>query len=290
MISGAEDPLRIVDARGVAPAALHQGMAEAFRDYVVPMRLSFDQFAFMLRHRGFDAALSRVALDGDRVAAFWLMASDAEAPGRAYLLSSGTAPAHRRRGLSARLCAVVIETLRAGGAREIVSEVIQTNHGARKLYAALGFRERRPLRCFDLSAIAPAPSAAHEIRAVTLAHVFALAPTFRDWAPTWQNDLRSLQRVEGDALCLAVFEGGRPVAYAALLTPTGTVADIAVRPDRRRHGLGSALLGAARKRMDGRARLLNADGDDAGFAAFMTAIGGAETVGQFELHLDLTAL
>jgi predicted GNAT family acetyltransferase len=51
-------------------------------------------------------------------------------------------PSHRGRGLAAALVGAVIAGIEAGGARAFL-HVVDTNHGAIRLYEQLGFRVRQ---------------------------------------------------------------------------------------------------------------------------------------------------
>lgn len=65
-----------------------------------------------------------------------------EPSGAAHLLSVCTHPSARGRGLARRVCSHLIERTRADGAPMIVLEMYTANEAGRRLYTALGFRER----------------------------------------------------------------------------------------------------------------------------------------------------
>jgi len=271
---------------------LHQGMQEAFADFYAPMGLSRGRFGFMLRQRGFDPALSRVVRAGERVLAFWLIATDPDAcPGRAYVISAGTSPDHRGRGLAGELFHAVRTALTQAGRTELRLEVTQGNSAAERLYAKLGFRPRRDLLCYELEAV-PEPRPLDRrftLRPVALQELRAAAPACQDWEPTWQNGFRSLERAGEEAVLLGVFESEALFGYGALFEPIGHLAQLTVRRDRRRRGLGSALLAglAARVGAIGRLAVVNLDAGDEASRRFFEAKGARATVTQTELTLDL---
>jgi ribosomal protein S18 acetylase RimI-like enzyme len=272
--------------------ALHQGMQEAFGDYYAPMGLSRGRFTFMLRQRGFDPALSRVVRAGERVLAFWLIATDPDAcPGRAYVISAGTCLDHRGRGLAGELFRAVGTGLTEAGMTELRLEVGQGNTAAERLYAKLGFRPRRELLCYWLEA-APEPGPVDRrftLRPVALSELRAAAAACQDWEPSWQNGFRSLERAGEDATVLGVFESEVLLGYGALFEPSGHLAQLAVKRGQRRRELGSAILAqlAARADAPGRLQIVNVDAGDEGSRRFFEAKGAQATVTQTEMTLTL---
>ncbi|MEO0915239.1 MAG: GNAT family N-acetyltransferase, partial [Pseudomonadota bacterium] len=103
------------------------------------------------------------------------------------------------------------------------------------------------------------------------------------WAPSWQNADAALA-AEPAPVCLGVRDGDAVQGYAVLLPESGSIAQIGVAPGFRRQGVGARLVLGCRAELAGGAlRLINAEAGDAGFAAFVTAMGGEPTVAQLEL-------
>ncbi len=261
---------------------LRTAMNAAFSDYVVPMQLDATAFEFLLRQRGYDTDRSHAIEEDGRIVAFWLVGTEPRRPDTAYLLSTGTVPEARGRGLSRAVGTEVLRDLAAQGYRHMVSEVIETNHGARRLYRALGFEESHALDCFTLPMMEGTGEGTHEVRLTDI-------PTddLMDWHPTWQNDRHAVHRIEPQTITLAVRQDRAPTAFATLLKPNATIAQIAVHPDHRRRGHARRLVAALTARAQTSLRIINADGRDAGFRAFVDALGGKRTVGQLALHRAL---
>ncbi|QPH55688.1 GNAT family N-acetyltransferase [Pontivivens ytuae] len=267
---------------GLSTEDLRIAMNAAFSDYVVPMQLDAAAFAFLLRQRGYDAERSHAIEEDGRIVAFWLVGTEAERPDTAYLLSTGTVPDARGRGLSRAIGIEVLGNLAAQGYRHMVSEVIETNHGARRLYRALGFEETHAVDCFALPMMEGTGEGIEEVR-------FADLPTdeLMDWHPTWQNDRHAVRRIEPQTITLVIRQDGAPIAFATLLKPNATIAQIAVHQDHRRRGHARRLVAALTARAQTPLRIINADARDAGFRAFVDALGGKRTVGQLALHRAL---
>lgn len=272
--------IEVLAADAVSDEMLRQGMIAGFTGYAVPMQPSPEVFAFMMRQRGLDPACSRIARADGRVVAIWLV-SRRGADG--YLMASGTAPAYRGMGVARQLAEASMQALRDAGVAHMYTEVMAGNDVAAGLYHRLGMELERELSCFELG---PMEAMVHDfdLQSVTWGEVRQDVETCRDWLPTWQNDDAALARVKEDVSCLALRDARGLAGYAALVHTTNTVAQIAVRPDRRRAGLGRALLeGMLAQQQGGTARIINADARDETFAAFMEALKARPIVSQHGL-------
>lgn len=263
---------------------LHAAMNMAFSDYPAPMQLSPAVFDLMMRSRGLDKGHSKVVIVDGEIAAFWLIGCRGK---RAYLISSGTLPAFRKRGLSKHIGQSVIEDLPSSGFESLQSEVLEDNPAARALYRRLGFAETRTLDCYVLPrSPGQVPSAGIETGDVRM--IPSSGEQFWDVDPSWQNDTASLLSVADQAVYLAIHDQSGPAAYAAILRETASLAQLAVRKDRRREGLATRLLQHAQTRFGiDPLRILNVDHGAPGCAAFLRALGGTITLSQKELHLPL---
>jgi len=268
----------------IAPSSLLAAMNAAFSDYPIPMQLTNGSFDLMLRMRGYMAEHSRVCCVNGKVVAFWLVGVR---EARAYLISSGTLPAYRRKCLSKLLGQAVIAHLRDCQVKSLQSEVLENNPSARALYRALGFSEIRGLDSYTLNPISGSNVDPGSIGIEPL----PFEPEVRalwDVCPSWQNDLASLAAAGGDAACLAIRDGNRLVAYAAFTPGNGTLAQLAVRPDQRRRGLATALLTQGQRVFGLQSlRVINLDRTAKGASAFFKALDAQTLVSQKELLLQL---
>ena len=274
--------VEILPFDAVSEDQVRAGMQAGFSDYALPLRLNPQQFAFMMRQRGLDRAASFVAVADGAVQSVWLTAVDGA---RGYLIASATAPAFRGQGVARRLAERCLDHLKARQVTTFQTEVLQQNVTALALYRSLGMEPRRGLASFELEV--PREAAPDGIATVAWSDIAGEVAALRDWAPSWQNDDAALARVADALRCVAIREGAALAGYAAFIPSTGTLAQIAVRPDRRRRGIGKSLLRALNASSP--LRLLNAQEDDAGFAAFLLAAGGRPIIGQWELHVTLTS-
>ena len=259
--------------------AVLEAFNAAFSDYVVPLTLTREQLAEMLRRRGWIPEVSIAAFEGNRIVALTLNAIEET---RAYDTGTGVVPTHRRQGLGRTMMLRSMDLLRARGCTNYVLEVIETNGKAVGLYRALGFRETRGLQCWRVESqsrkVAESQSREESLRLCD-------SETLRLWwdiQPSWQNSPTSIARAADPHLTLGDEDG-----YAILFPNTGDLAQLAVRPEARRRGIGTRLLREAAARSAQPLRIMNVDDRDAGIARFLEAVGAKRTVRQLEMVLAI---
>lgn len=242
---------------------VHAAFLEAFSDYVVPFALTREQLTEMLARRGYDPAASVGVFDEGRMVAFTLNGVDGDA---AYDTGTGVVPSHRRQGLGGAMLEHLLPRLREQGLTRYVLEVIESNTPAVALYRSHGFEETRKLQCWSFTGAGEAAGDA------------SIHDEWCDVAPSWQNSTASIRRARDRYVVLGDASG-----YAVVFPSTGDLPQLAVRPDARRHGLGTRLLRSAAATAGKPLRILNIDDRDAGIAAFLTAAGATRTVRQLEM-------
>ena len=252
--------------------ALYAAFTNAFSDYVVKLTLTREQFAEMITRRGWVPEVSVGAFEGGTMVAFTINAVEGD---RAYDSGTGVAPTHRRGGLGRALMERSFELLRERGCTSYVLEVIDNNTRAIGLYRGLGFDVVRGLQCWGyespgLPVFEPSSSALLD-----------------DWktrrledsvAPSWQNSSASIARATAPHTILGDERG-----YAVVFPGSGDLAQLFVRPEARRRGVGTALLQSAAALAGKPLRIINVDDANAGIAAFLEANGARKTVRQLEM-------
>jgi ribosomal protein S18 acetylase RimI-like enzyme len=281
--------VRIETAVGADPADLCDALNDAYSDYPVPFSLTPAQLSFLLRSRGFAPELSALAYDETgAIAALWL--TGRPRGDRAYVIAVGVRRAHLRRGLARALFDAALPWLRARGVASLSLEVIEQNHAARTLYRSLGFAEMRRLACLRATAMGLEPSQHWSPEHASLTALDELARRERDWRPSWQNETESLREIAEDVDVEAVFADGACIGAGAFIIPTRSVAQIVVARGRRRRGVGKALLAAwAARHGEGAMSMINVDAEAGATLAFLRAHGFADTVGQVDMRLVLSA-
>jgi len=263
-------------------------MNTAFSDYVVPLTITADGFPKFQRQRGFSAEHSFVALAEGDVAAFWF--SSAPLPGygnRAYTLSVGTDPAHRRKGLCRRLFQAVVDKQKQGAGQGLQLEVITSNRDAISAYETFGFRTCRGLRVCKVPANT-GPAAQLEGLVFDLARVEDLPgdeTLFFDTDPTPQNARTALEGLRDSVLVLVARAGQSLLGWAAV-NEDFSVAQLAVAKGHRRRGIGGALMSAVGRRMGADFfTFVNVDRDAGALNAFLDRAGAQDVLYQDDMRL-----
>ncbi len=258
--------IEIRSLAGVPFDQIYETFVQGFSDYVIPLQPDRKAFEEMQTRRGFDAAYSAGAFDGDRLAGIVLTCIDGD---RAYNSGTTVLTEYRRHRLGRRMMDHAISLI---GNREYILEVLEQNPNAIALYEAVGFRRTRRLQLWTYEAKSPA-------RITEIAN--ADLDQIRSWcdaAPSWQNDVPSLRRARDSYVVLGTLHG------AAVVFPnSGDVPLLAVEPAARRQGLGRRLLEAAATRANKPLRLVNVDDGDRGIATFLEHCGAVRKVAQWEM-------
>ena len=250
---------------GVSWDQLAAAFEEAFSDYAVKMAMPAQALAAMQVRRGYEAAASYGAFDGERLVGFVLTCRDGD---RAYNSGTGVVPSHRRAGIARELVEAVIANVRP---REYVLEVLEDNAPAIAFYCTEGFVETRRFQCWTYDG----PRARLPVLAAPDLDAIA---TFADVEPAWQNSLASIRRAPEPWIAIGDARG------AAIVFPaSGDVPLLAVAREARRRGIGTRLLAGAAAAAGRPLHLLNLDDRDRGLAQFLAAAGARPFVRQLEM-------
>jgi ribosomal protein S18 acetylase RimI-like enzyme len=176
-----------------------------------------------------------------------------------------------------------LELLRNVGANRYVLEVLQSNAAAIRVYQRLGFEITRELFCWTLDRPA---RRSNQTRISTVAAIDVREEELWDWTPSWQNSHDSIRRAGEPRTFLAAGNEDDVVGYATVFK-SGDLPQLAVAKDRRREGIGTALIDAAREASEHPLRIINTDGGDPGTAVFLRTLGAQETVRQYEMILSI---
>ncbi|WP_174873024.1 GNAT family N-acetyltransferase [Vogesella oryzae] len=167
---------RLVPANVVPPAQLHAAFSAAFADYLIgPFNLALAQWPGFLARQAVSLSRSRVALRGDELLAFALVAPRGQ---RWRLAAMGAVPQARGSGAAPALLDELIARARAHGLQALELEVFAQNERAARLYRSRGFGEVMPLHGYTLAAdtvLPPAALAPHDLGREAAQHWLAAA-------------------------------------------------------------------------------------------------------------------
>ncbi|MCX6093102.1 MAG: GNAT family N-acetyltransferase [Candidatus Bipolaricaulota bacterium] len=281
----------MLDLRSVDRTMIHAAFLEAFADYSMgpPAGLSEERLLLRMRKNAVDYDLSVAAYNDGRMIGFTLIGVDAWGGSlAAYDAGTGIVPAFRGQGLARRMLEHALPALQERGVERFVLEVLQTNEPAIKAYRKTGFETSRELRSFvaDAAAFAEADPAAWNLHPIGLAQFEDVARDV-DWLPSFENRISALRAIPGDVSLVGAFDGLTCVGAYAYSAPLRWLLSVVVARSQRRRGVGRALIThVAAGLPEGVTRLaaLNVDGGDVGMQKFLTRLGFAPLVDQFEMQ------
>ena len=128
--------VELTHALDFSPKSLAQGMNHCFEDYVIPMEISEQALAGMLRMYSVDLLNSILAIDQGEIVGVLLLGRRGDV---SRVGAMAVAKAHRGQGLGHRILEKAIEDSEARGESKMVLEAIEHNTRAISFYESLGF-------------------------------------------------------------------------------------------------------------------------------------------------------
>lgn len=268
-------------------------MTKSFEDYVVPMAIDGAGFEQRFGPEHVDRFLSRIYFDGDQLVGISLVCRRGRA---ARLGAFGIVPAHRGRGVARTLMHDLVRRVAAAGSERLLLEVVSTNAAAVRLYETLGFESVRRLVGYRWDAptgtgAGPGSGAGtgpagdvDEVDPVRVARVLGNAGLVD---PPWQLAPETVAAAVAPRRAFAVDD----CAFALVKTSAEAVvlSTLVVRPEVRRRGYGTRLIGGLRARFAGRTWSVPPVVPDGVAAPFFAATGWVpHDLEQIEMSCDLT--
>ena len=262
--------------KGVEFDALLAAFNDAFSSYAVPMQLTAERLAHMIRARDVDLARSFGVFDDRELRAFLLNGfRTMEGVRTAYDSGTGVASAFQGQGLGRRLMEHALERLANEGIERYVLEVLTVNEGAVALYEKLGFETARTLHSFDGSPVGEDTSvAARPIEPGWNERVASL----HCGSPSWQNADEAVENLAENCILLEL-EGA---AFGVLERPTGNLMQFGF-DEGREEAARTILRAAARETEHEKLRCLNVDADAKHVLALLEDEDFAPIVSQYEM-------
>jgi ribosomal protein S18 acetylase RimI-like enzyme len=227
--------------------ALYEAFQQAFADYIIPIKVSREDFAIKFKREGVEPTFCVGAFQDGKLAGF-VMNGLGEWQGKptAYNAGTGVLPGHRGQRLTQQMYAFLIPKLRESGVEQCLLEVIELNEPAVKAYKAIGFETTRALDCFR------SPKQNLLLSEKIPKHITVRKAAKPNWeayaefceiSPSWQNSKYAFRKSPDQKLVLeAYFEEKLLVGYIAFFPRTGAIAQMAVQQSYRNRGVATALL------------------------------------------------
>jgi len=274
---------------------VHKTFLEAFAEYYVDTSGVTEEMLYNRAVKnGVEFGVSVGAFDGDRMVAMTIVGlDDWKGAPAAFDIGTGVVPDYRGKGVAKEMFEFAVPRLRERGVERFVLEVIQDNHPAIKAYETVGFRVTREFDCFqwDLERVvnADGPGSPMEIRPASRDRLDEFKPHL-EWRPSWEVSFPSIGRIPDEVAVFGAFEGEACVGLLIYYPLLNWITTLVVKHDRRRRGVGSALLEHfARERPGGQpvVRLVNIEHTDEATLSLLEKAGCEPLVRQFEMELTL---
>lgn len=271
----------ILPASQIAFDDLLAAFNAGYEGYIVPLRLSAEQFRAHVANNDIDLDASRIVKVGNEVVSAALLG---RRDARGWVGGIGVIPAYRNRGIGRQLMMALLDTARGLGLATVQLEVIVGNDAAYHLYQKIGFQTVRRLLILERS---PAPVEESSVQVQTVSPVEALEHFERlHTIPNpWQRESATLLK-SADKL------SGWVATYDGVVTGHGV--GIAQSDNIRWFDLAAADGDALRGVMihvhglhpDATARIVNLAEDDPAWRVLGT-FGYCEVMSQWEMQLAL---
>lgn len=282
--------MEIRSLRGERLETVHAAFTEAFSDYEVPIKVTFEKFAAMVKTRDLALEYSIGCYDGGKLVSF-IVCGFRVIGGRkvCYDGGTGTIKDYRRRGIGGDLLRRLIGELKEKNVGAFVLEVLENNRPAIELYKKHGFAVTRKLECYECKKCDLKASSSHDLAAAHDAGILGRIDRggFKSYRDSWQNDDASVENSVENYSFASLSDNGAAVAYGFIHKTGGDIPQIGVAPEWRDRGVEPALVGELSKLTSGeRMTVLNVEEGnylgrklkDAGFQNF---------VNQLEMMLEL---
>ncbi|MET3876116.1 GNAT family N-acetyltransferase [Chitinophaga sp. OAE865] len=260
----------------------------AFSDYIVPLHLTPSILEQKMQGENILRDYSIGAFAGNTLGGFILHAADNKVhPTMLYNGGTGIIPEYRGQHLVQKMYDQFIPAYQAQGIRKIILEVISTNLPAIKAYTNTGFDKTRTIHSFKGNIHTRKKPAGISIKENRTPD-WPLLATFMDMVPTWSNTISSIQREAPFTVTWEAAIDGHTAGFISVHKDTRRIRNIAVHPEFRRRGVGSALLQYASDQFMGAAvSIINIDEHFPEIDRFLQQAGLTNYLSQYEMEIVL---
>lgn len=268
---------------------IHEAFLNAFSDYVVPMKISLEQFQRLLIRRGYQAKKSVGVFQDDQLVGFVLTSTRQwQSTPTTYVIGLGLSPKHRGHGLAKALMQQA--TLHnESHTQQFLLEVITSNQPALKLYQSLGYQISRELLCFSIpKADLTLSSADHvDIKTSQCTPDYDVS-AFWDKHTSWQYSQDTLATEPNYFVYVTAYIHQNLVGYGVIDPISGDIYQLAVHPEHRRQGVASTILSTLCQQTESpKIGCSNIDINNESLIAFLQKQQFKLVISQYEMHYSL---
>lgn len=287
---------RTFSTRSLSPKDLNQmylTFLDAFSDYPMPFRLNKEQFVRKFVEKlKVNFSLSCGIYEYDAMAGF-IFTSTSYYRGKltAYNGGTGVRPSYRGNRLTYRMYEYLIEQLNKEDIKQCVLEVLINNPVAIKVYEEIGFQKYAVLSCFKLKERMPRwinVDKNIEIRKISQPN-WSQYEAFQDFGTTFLDSVGMInQNLINEDIIEARLED-EIIGYAIYQSAFGRLSQLAVKPEMRRKGIGSAIMEYILfKSYNKELSVINVNEENHTMIKFLEALNFKNHLNQYEMLLKVS--
>jgi|SRR5690606_8593924 ribosomal protein S18 acetylase RimI-like enzyme len=267
---------------------MHLVFLDAFADYALPFRLSYEQFLEKFIHKlNINLSLSVGAFYKDELIAFIFTSTDTYLGQKtAYNGGTGVIPKHRGNSLTTRMYEYLWPQLEREGIKHAVLEVITTNERAIKSYQKCGFTIHKLYHCFRLkeeNIITDSSTRGIAIVPQAMAN-WPLYDAMLDWQPSYLDSSTVLKHNIAREHIAEARIGDTVVGYIIFQPYASRISQLAVAESYRGQGIGKSLLAYAFQHTSAKTiTWVNIDQHEKEMIQVLKQWGFENTVDQYEM-------
>ncbi len=279
--------MEIKTLAGVDPIIVMEAFNEGFSDYIVPVQLTEEQWAFKTLSENVQWELCVGAFDHDKLVGFILHGSKTKA-GQQLVYNGGTAviPSYRGQQLTQKMYHYILPILKSMNTDKVLLEVIIHNQPAIKTYEAIGFKNTRRLPCFKGNYQLKTPENTFEIKPLDTFDWDKLK-SFWDIQPSWQNDIEAITLAKKTYKSLGIYHQETLAGYLVYNPLNNKILQLAIAPNHRQKGMATALLHYAFQDTDKPLLVTNIEDSAIDTIHFLNRLGLENMITQHEMELQL---
>ncbi len=258
----------------------------AFSDYIIPMWLTATQLEAKLASEDIDLKLSAGAFEGDTLCGFVLHGyREIDGVQTIYNGGTGVIPDQRGQQITSKLYDFILPRCRELNITKCLLEVIVGNLPAIKTYERMGFSTTREFQCYKGKPTHTPPKNFNIAEGQT--PDWALFQSFWDFKPSWQNSIEAIDNSWSQIKIITLLNRDETLGYAIYNPETARIHQLAVAPEHRRHGFGTALFQYINGDTTSILSVINVDTRSAATIHFYDQLGLDPYIGQYEMELSL---
>ncbi|MTI31918.1 GNAT family N-acetyltransferase [Xanthovirga aplysinae] len=270
---------------------MYGAFKRVYADFPAPFFLHQEMYLKKyIARQNIDYKLSVGAFEDDKLIGF-ILSSVALYEGKltAFNNSEGFLPVHRKEEVSVKMYDFLRPLLQKAEVKQCLIEVQTNDKKLLKVAKKLGFKANKTYHCLILSnqqILASQPPGGISIRIQDKAD-WDFYESFTDVNAPFLNSRYHLDNNEYDEMVISAKKSGEDIGFAIFEPDMGRVAQIGVRRDFRRRGVGSALLSFIYQLSANKSLLVNVDTKAKDVNEYFKEMG-FETIGELaEMKLIL---